>query len=170
MLVCVHTRRDRCCGKYGFPLHKSLREDQVPNTRIWRTSHIKGHRTAPTMLDFPQGRFWGYMTTEIATKVRDQLQLTKDEWEHHYRGLVNLYPGEQLTDREALKKFGWDWTNHNLIVKSKKFKDKIRATLESGDNKVTVDFNKKGKKTEVGKTKCQKIKVKELQILDKLIN
>ena len=57
ILVCTHGSHDACCGKFGYPVYATLRyryaaasEGQL---RVWRESHIGGHRFAQTMIDYP---------------------------------------------------------------------------------------------------------------------
>lgn len=56
ILVCTHGSRDVCWGKFGYAIYKLLRaRHAAPNgLRVWRTSHIGGHRFASTLLDFPR--------------------------------------------------------------------------------------------------------------------
>ncbi|HYG60048.1 MAG TPA: sucrase ferredoxin, partial [Symbiobacteriaceae bacterium] len=59
MLVCTHGSTDAACGRFGYPLYETLRRRYAgPGLRVWRVSHIGGHRFAPTLLDFPEGRCW----------------------------------------------------------------------------------------------------------------
>ena len=56
-LVCCHSQRDRCCGNLGVPLMLALRK--LPHAQVWQTSHIGGHRFAPTLLYLPHGMCYG---------------------------------------------------------------------------------------------------------------
>ncbi|MBW4653077.1 MAG: hypothetical protein KME20_08625 [Kaiparowitsia implicata GSE-PSE-MK54-09C] len=63
LLICTHGSHDRCCGRYGLPFYRQaltlLSEAQQQNVRIWQASHFSGHRFAPTVLTFPDGRYYG---------------------------------------------------------------------------------------------------------------
>lgn len=60
LMVCTHGSRDACCAKFGYPLYRSLREQaDAAGVRVWRCSHLGGHRFAPTLLDLPSGRMFG---------------------------------------------------------------------------------------------------------------
>lgn len=68
VLVCTHGKRDRCCAVKGRSLIRELeRDDDI----VWETSHIKGHRFAPTMLVMPWAYSFGRMSTEAAGAMID---------------------------------------------------------------------------------------------------
>lgn len=73
ILVCTHGSHDLCCGKYGYPIYRELGEVYAssPDTKLraWRVSHIGGHRFAPTLIDFPEGRFWAHVTSEALDAI-----------------------------------------------------------------------------------------------------
>ncbi|MEL6881674.1 MAG: sucrase ferredoxin, partial [Cyanobacteria bacterium J06607_10] len=54
ILVCTHGMRDKCCARFGQPFFKeaalSAKQGNLPNTRVWKVSHIGGHRFAPTAI------------------------------------------------------------------------------------------------------------------------
>ncbi len=51
--VCTHARRDACCGLHGGATFVALRD--VLGDAVWQTSHLGGHRFAPTLLTLPDG-------------------------------------------------------------------------------------------------------------------
>ena len=68
LCVCTHGRYDQCCAKFGYQLFDTLREsisDTDPSIEIWESSHIGGHRFAPTMLDMPSGKMYGRVETSL---------------------------------------------------------------------------------------------------------
>ena len=68
VLVCTHGKRDRCCAVKGRALVRELeRGDDV----VWETSHIKGHRFAPTMLLMPWAYSFGRMSQAAASAMID---------------------------------------------------------------------------------------------------
>lgn len=68
VLVCTHGKRDRCCAVKGRALIRELeRGDDV----VWETSHIKGHRFAPTMLVMPWAYSFGRMSRPAASAMID---------------------------------------------------------------------------------------------------
>ncbi|WP_083317048.1 sucrase ferredoxin [Corynebacterium sp. HMSC071B10] len=74
LLVCTHAKRDRCCAVKGRSLVNKLVE-KYPfgqgNDVVWETSHIKGHRFAPTMLLLPWAYSFGRMTFEATDAMLD---------------------------------------------------------------------------------------------------
>lgn len=60
-LVCTNGRRDRCCALYGLELYYTLQA--VAGNRVWRTTHVGGHRFAANVLTFPDGTYYGRMHT-----------------------------------------------------------------------------------------------------------
>lgn len=76
-LVCTHGSRDRCCAKWGMPIFDALREHDPG--RVWQSSHLGGHRFAPTLVALPVGLMWGRIAAEQAVTidralVRDDLE------------------------------------------------------------------------------------------------
>lgn len=59
-LVCTNGRRDRCCSRYGLGLYQAL-EEQVGQA-AWQSTHLGGHRFAPTVVTFPDGAYYGRLS------------------------------------------------------------------------------------------------------------
>ncbi|WP_267593847.1 sucrase ferredoxin [Carbonactinospora thermoautotrophica] len=53
LLVCTNARRDTCCALRGRPLAQHLARGY--GDRVWETSHLGGHRFAPTAVVLPTG-------------------------------------------------------------------------------------------------------------------
>jgi hypothetical protein len=62
-LVCVHGRRDRCCGLLGSAVFRAI---QTSGVDTWQTSHLGGHRFAACALWLPQGLMYGRLRAEHA--------------------------------------------------------------------------------------------------------
>ncbi|OKH23389.1 sucrase ferredoxin [Chroogloeocystis siderophila] len=125
ILVCTHGSHDRCCGKYGYPFYRQalaiVRDLGLENVRVWQSSHFGGHRFAPTILDFPDGRCYGRLTPEtflsILTRQGDIHAL-----KNVYRGWGILagseYPiASQVMERELMLQHGWDWFNCKIAYR-----------------------------------------------------
>jgi hypothetical protein len=71
LLVCTHSKRDRCCAVNGRALLTSLREAATPEqrARIWECSHVGGHRFAPVTLSLPSGAVHGRLDTADAAAL-----------------------------------------------------------------------------------------------------
>ena len=62
VLVCTNGKRDRCCAKWGLPIYADLADrDEV---ECWQTTHLGGHRFAPTLLTLPDGLCYGRLGCE----------------------------------------------------------------------------------------------------------
>lgn len=140
LFVCTHGARDACCGKFGFGIYTELREHYVAmappgqTVRVWRVSHLGGHRFAPTVLDLPSGRYWGTLQSEVLPSLvklsGDPAQLRK-----HYRGWTALAnPLEQVAEGEAFRRAGWDWLRYEKVIRT-------ITRDESGDRgEVAIDW------------------------------
>ncbi len=62
-LVCVHGRRDRCCGQLGSAVFRAI---QAQGVDTWQTSHLGGHRFAACALWLPDGLMYGRLRAEDA--------------------------------------------------------------------------------------------------------
>ncbi|MBP6469168.1 MAG: hypothetical protein KBE23_05650 [Chloroflexi bacterium] len=72
-LVCTNGKRDRCCALFGAALYRELAA-QV-GTAVWQTTHLGGHRFAPTLLTFPDGVSYGRVApTDVPNLLAAQNQ------------------------------------------------------------------------------------------------
>ena len=62
VLVCTNGKRDRCCAKWGLPVYTEL--SRVEAIDCWQTTHLGGHRFAPTLLTLPDGMCYGRLTPD----------------------------------------------------------------------------------------------------------
>lgn len=60
VLICTHGRRDRCCAKFGLPVYDALKAEFAD--AVWQTTHLGGHRFAPTLVSLPDGVCYGRFT------------------------------------------------------------------------------------------------------------
>ena len=56
-LVCCNGKRDLCCAKFGVELYLELTAKL--DSLVWQTTHLGGHRFAPTSLILPEGLAYG---------------------------------------------------------------------------------------------------------------
>jgi len=111
LFVCTHGSRDACCSRFGIPIYQSLhREAEVSNgrLRVWRTSHIGGHRFSPTLIEMPTGRYWGHLDSsmlhELAYRATTPASLSAA-----YRGRALLAPLAQPVEKALFFAGGWAW-------------------------------------------------------------
>src|SRR5215213_8695970 len=137
LLVCTHGSHDACCGKFGYPVYETLRHEYAgaseKQLRVWRTSHTGGHRFAPTLIDFPEGRYWGHLEPEALEK----LVLRKDpvsELGRFYRGWAGLSGKfEQIAEREIFVREGWEWTRYlkrGMTLEADENEDRAEVRIE----------------------------------------
>ena len=101
---------------------------------MWRTSHIGGHRFAPTLIDFPEGRYWGHLEPEALEKLVLR-QGPISELGRSYRGWAGLSGKfEQIAEREIFAREGWDWTRY---LKSGKT---LKATQNEDYAEVRIEY------------------------------
>ena len=62
VLVCTNGKRDACCAKWGLPIYTALA--QRDGIECWQTTHLGGHRFAPTLLTLPDGLCYGRLVPE----------------------------------------------------------------------------------------------------------
>ncbi|PSL03686.1 hypothetical protein CLV30_107167 [Haloactinopolyspora alba] len=67
LLVCTNGRRDVCCATKGRQLVQQLRDRVVG--RVWETTHLGGHRFAPTTALLPHGVVHGRLDAGTAERV-----------------------------------------------------------------------------------------------------
>lgn len=67
LLVCTNGRRDVCCALRGRPLIESLR-GSAPE-RVWETTHLGGHRFAPTAVILPHGVVHGRLDADTGSRL-----------------------------------------------------------------------------------------------------
>lgn len=70
-LVCCHASRDACCATRGRALYDELLADSELRPLIWQSSHLGGHRFAPTMLLLPHGMVYGRIPVSTAQAAID---------------------------------------------------------------------------------------------------
>ncbi|MBD2197915.1 MULTISPECIES: sucrase ferredoxin [Calothrix] len=120
ILICTHGSHDKCCARYGNPFYFSAQSTianlSLENVRIWRASHIGGHRFAPTMIDLPEGRYYGALEQDsfkaIVTRTGDINCLNQV-----YRGWGILPTPLQIVEKELILHYGWDWFNYTVAGK-----------------------------------------------------
>jgi hypothetical protein len=116
-LVCTHGSHDQCCAKYGNPFYRQalarVEDLSLSHVRVWQSSHFGGHRFAPTMIDLPEGRYYGRLDqqsfTSILTRTGD-IQYLKNV----YRGWGILPWQVQILERELMLKYDWHWFNYQV--------------------------------------------------------
>ena len=109
--VCTHGSRDACCAKFGFPMYLKMHAaaTQLPNTRVWRCSHLGGHRFAPTMIDLPAGRSWGLVDEAAAQTIMFQSGDVAELVPHIRGSVIHKAAEVQMLEAELFARIGWSW-------------------------------------------------------------
>jgi hypothetical protein len=117
ILVCTHGSRDRCCSRFGAPIYHQARklvtELGLQNTRIWQASHIGGHRMAPTAIDFPSARYYGYLEADSLRSILTHSGNIQ-AMDSIYRGWGVLPWAAQVLEKQLLLTHGWDWLDYAI--------------------------------------------------------
>lgn len=121
VFVCTHGAIDACCATFGYPIYKLLRHmarEPECGFRAWRCTHFGGHRFAATVLDMPEGRYWGHLTArDLAPFIRRDRPVA--ELRHRYRGWAALpHPLQQVAEGAAFVEVGWEWTKRLVNVEA----------------------------------------------------
>lgn len=94
--VCTHGQRDFCCGTHGGRVfaeaHRMLGDD------AWQTSHLGGHRFAPTLLAWPQGVCYGRLAPRDVGPLLDALREGRLYRHDTVRGRVAWSRGAQAAE------------------------------------------------------------------------
>jgi len=119
LLICTHGSHDKCCAKYGSPFYRQaltiVAERSLDLVRVWQASHIGGHRFAPTAIDFPTGRYYGYLDQTALVSIlthTGKIQCLKSV----YRGWGMLPWAAQVLEKELMLIHGWQWFDYKVTA------------------------------------------------------
>ncbi|MBE9053262.1 sucrase ferredoxin [Nostocales cyanobacterium LEGE 11386] len=115
LLICTHGNVDAACSRFGYPIYQKLRTEYAAtnsNLRVWRCSHFGGHQFAPTLVDLPQGQYWGHLQPEILDLLV-QRHGSLQELYPYYRGWGGLPKFTQIAEREIWMQEGWRWLEYH---------------------------------------------------------
>ncbi|MCU0571050.1 MAG: hypothetical protein MUF49_31355 [Oculatellaceae cyanobacterium Prado106] len=117
LLVCVHGSHDKCCARYGLPFCREAIAtlNTLPDLpiRLWQTSHFGGHRFAPTLIDFPTGRYYGRMD-QAALKAILTRSGAVQLLDSVYRGWSILPTPLQVAEAALMQQYGWSWFDYRI--------------------------------------------------------
>ncbi|MEM7530875.1 MAG: sucrase ferredoxin [Chloroflexota bacterium] len=83
-LVCTNGKRDRCCAKWGLPVYDAMADYAGEN--VWQTTHIGGHRFAPTLVCLPHGIVYGRVGLDDVQPIVDASRQNEMIDLSYYRG------------------------------------------------------------------------------------
>jgi len=142
ILVCTHGMRDKCCAKFGQPFFReatqSAKQGKLPNTRVWRVSHIGGHRFAPTAISLPDGRYYGRLTLSALQSIITRCG-SINQIRSVYRGWGLLPAPLQVLERQLLLHHGWSWLDYSLTYRTLSDKEPSEGQGRSLSVEITLN-------------------------------
>jgi hypothetical protein len=130
-LVCTNGKRDKCCAKFGRPVYDALQKSQ--GEAVWQSTHIGGHRHAPTLLFLPHAVNFGLLAPEEAQAAADAYLDGRIHDLAKYRGRTYYAPSVQAADYFLRQRL-----NHHALAGIQ-----LRAVKVVEDNNKLVEDNKK---------------------------
>lgn len=139
ILVCTHSKRDRCCALRGRPIAAHL-ADVLPPGATWECSHTGGHRFAPVGIMLPTGYTYGRLSEPSAMVAYLSLAGRSIPSLHGLRGRSTDTPVEQAAEvavRLELEKKGEEVTSGGLVSRETSVQEAFIALREAGINPAT---------------------------------
>ena len=134
ILVCAHSKRDRCCALRGRPIAAHL-ADILPANVVWECSHTGGHRFAPVGIMLPTGYTYGRLSEPSALAAYLSLAGRAIPSLHGLRGRSTDTPVEQAAEvavRLELEKKGEEVTSDGLVSRETSGREAFIALREAG--------------------------------------
>ncbi|WP_315429327.1 sucrase ferredoxin [uncultured Rothia sp.] len=136
ILVCTHSKRDRCCALRGRPIAAHLADILPPNV-VWECSHTGGHRFAPVGIMLPTGYTYGRLSEPSALAAYLSLAGRSIPSLHGLRGRSTDTPVEQAAEvavRLELEKKGEEVTSGGLVSRETSVQEALSVLREAGIN------------------------------------
>ena len=121
LMICTHANHNECCGLYGYPFYQMAiahikKLELFCQVSPWQISHIGGHRFAPTLIDFPQGRCYGNLDeTSLLCLLEQNTEISP--LISAYRGWSLLPKPLQILEGELFRQHGRDWLRGQVAGK-----------------------------------------------------
>jgi len=105
LFVCAHESRDAKCGDIGRvladKLQSCLSDDLKEEVRVYRCSHLGGHKFAGNLLVYPQGDWYGNLRAEDGLNIVTEILSGQDSLKspllsRHWRGRLGHNKDEQV--------------------------------------------------------------------------
>lgn len=106
LLVCANGRRDRCCGHLGGRLADQLRRGPH-GARVLTSTHLGGHRFAPTALLLPWGVLHGRLELDSAADLIESARNGRTPTAS-LRGYATMAEPAQVAEARARSLTGYD--------------------------------------------------------------
>ncbi len=107
LVICTNGARDQCCSIDGLSLRKSLGKELTETERgfVWESTHIGGHRFAPTCLYLPGNLVLGRLSVDAAVGLvrHGEIPLA------HVRGRSHLSQCHQVLETYVTEYWSISW-------------------------------------------------------------
>lgn len=113
ILICTHGKRDVCCAQLARPVVTDLAA-RWPD-RVWESSHLGGHRFAPTALMLPECVQYGRLDPAVAAGVVER-HLAGEVDPAYLRGMTYLAPPAQAALAAVVRHTGPGFVGTELTV------------------------------------------------------
>ncbi|GAA4123442.1 sucrase ferredoxin [Nocardioides fonticola] len=133
-LVCTHGRRDVCCAEFGRPVAAALAARWPDDT--WETSHLGGHRFAPTLIALPSGVTLGRVGAADAVPAAERILSGRLPDLALVRGRAGQTPVAQAADLHVRAAHGLDALD--AVGRIEVDGDVVRVHLAGGTENVRV--------------------------------
>jgi hypothetical protein len=130
LLVCTNGKRDRCCAKWGLPIYEALKARS--DACVWQTTHVGGHRYAPTLVWLPEGLCFGRVPHDGAAQLVDGLaagSLVDLDW---YRGRTALSEPAQAVEHAVRVASGALGVGEVVVDEVVEAGDEVRGLARAG--------------------------------------
>lgn len=116
-LVCTNGKRDVCCGKFGVPIYLEVAQGKYGSS-TWQSTHLGGHRFAPTFVCLPHGIYYGRVKDPL-TAERLMEKYGKGQVDlKNYRGRCCYEKGVQVAEYFCRKESGINEISKILLQSS----------------------------------------------------
>jgi hypothetical protein len=115
LLVCTHSKRDRCCALAGRPIAAALATEHPG--KVWETSHVGGHRFAGNLVVLPEGLVYGGLDPTSASEVAAR-HIDGEVSSFHLRGRSHLDRPVQAAEVLVRQELGVDGTDALRVTTS----------------------------------------------------
>lgn len=132
--VCTHGQRDRCCGVDGGRVFAAARR---LSDGVWQTSHLGGHRFAPTLLALPQGVCYGRVAPDEVGELLGAIDRGALHRLDRVRGRVAWSRAAQAAEVEVRRTLGDDRATTVELVSEDE--DGVMLRVRGRTFRVTVD-------------------------------
>jgi len=128
-LTCTNGQRDACCAKWGREMYEAM--SKVTSNETWQTTHLGGHRFAPTLLVLPHGSQYGWLEPDEADPLVEAHCEDRLHSLDYYRGHVGFPSPVQAAASFLREREGYHKVNALSLVNAVQEDDTWRVHLRA---------------------------------------